>query len=155
MQLPGKIAVTVLLLCSVVIAGCSEQNDRETQLMDTLSAMEAAMENRDISTFMDYVSDDYQDSANRGIEDVRRLAQVHALRNRNLHIFRTIGQLSVGEANADAVIFVAVAGQPIESAASLANMRAELLRFEVQFAWDEDWQVTSAQWKRAGLNSFL
>ena len=150
----GRSILAPLALLGVFLAGCSGGNDREAELRETLNAMETAMESRDISEFMDHVSDEYKDSQNRVATDIRRVAQIHALGNRNMHILSSIGQLSVNEDFAEAVVFVAVAAQPIDSPESLANMRAELLRFRVEFEYHDQWLVSAAEWKGARLNDF-
>ena len=143
-----------LVLLGLNLAGCSGENDREAELRETLEAMETAMESRDIGDFMDHVSGEYKDSQNRVATDIRRVAQIHALGNRNMHILSSIGQLSVDEDFAEAVVFVAVGAQPIDSPESLANLRAELLRFRVEFEYRDQWLVSAAEWKGARLNDF-
>ena len=152
--LNGRSILAPLVFLGVLLAGCSGENDREAELRETLKAMETAMESRDISEFMDHVSDEYKDSQNRVATDIHRVAQIHALGNRNMHILSSIGQLSVNEDFAEAVVFVAVAAQPIDSPESLANMRAELLRFRVEFEYHDQWLVSAAEWKGARLNDF-
>ena len=146
----------VIAACVVLTGACRRANSAEALFRDALEAMEQAIEDRDINEFMETISESYQDAQGRSRKDIRRIAQLHALRNRNLHIYRYATQmLVVDEQYANTVIFVALAGQPIESVESLASMRAELMRFEVSFEFGEKWQVVSAQWKRAGINDFL
>ena len=148
--------LVVIAACLVLPGACSSDKSAEALFRETLAAMEQAIEARDINEFMEYVSESYQDAQGRSRKDIRRIAQLHVLRNRNLHIYRHVTQLAViDEQYANTVIFVALAGQPIESAESLASMRAELMRFEVSFEFGEKWQAVSAQWKRAGINDFL
>jgi hypothetical protein len=153
-----RLPVFALVICPAIfiLGACSPDKSTEALFQETLAAMEQAMENRDVGEFMEYVSDGYQDPLGRSWDDIRRIAQLHVLRNRNLHIYRHVAQLTiVDEQYANIVIFVALAGQPIGSAESLANMRAELMRFEVSFQFNEKWQAVSAQWKRAGISDFL
>ena len=138
----------VIAACLVLPGACSSDKSAEALFLDTLAAMEQAIEDRDINEFMEYVSESYQDAQGRSRKDIRRIAQLHVLRNRNLHIYRHVTQMAVvDEQYANTVIFVALAGQPIESVESLASMRAELMRFEVSFEFGEKWQVVSAQWQ--------
>ena len=147
------VAISLALL-GMILTGCSSESDRETELRETLAAMESAMESRHIDDFMDHVSDDYRDSNNRVADDIRRVAQIHALGNRNMHILSSIGQMSINGDFAEAVVFVAVAAQPIDSPESLASMRAEMLRFRVEFRYRDQWQVSAAEWKGARLDDF-
>ena len=149
-----RFTVISLALLGMGLGGCAGESDRGTELRETLEAMETAMESRDISEFMDHVSGDYKDSQNRVADDIRRVAQIHALGNRNMHILSSIGQMSIDGDFAEAVVFVAVAAEPIDSPESLASMRAELLRFRVEFRYQDQWQVSAAEWKGARLNDF-
>ncbi len=118
--------------------------------------MEESAQERDVDALMEHVSQDYRDSAGRTWGEIRRIAQIHFLQNRKLHIYKHVTQLDiVDEVSADAIILVAIAGQPIESAESLANMRAELMQFKVKFRFDEHWRMVSAEWGRAGVADFL
>jgi hypothetical protein len=90
--------------------------------------MEESAQQRDIDALMDHVSPDYQDSAGRTREDIRKIAQIHFLRNRKLHIYKHVTQLDmVDETFAEVIVLVAIASQPIKSVDALGNLRAELM----------------------------
>ena len=118
--------------------------------------MEESAQQRDIDALMDHVSPDYQDSDGRTREDIRKIAQIHFLRNRKLHIYKHVTQLDmVDETFAEVVVLVAIAGQPIKSVDSLANLRAELMQFKFTFQFDDRWLMQSAEWSRAGISDFI
>ena len=49
-----------------------------------------------------------------------------------------------------------MAGRPIESTEALLDVRADLMRFDVEFVREgDDWRVRAADWRRAELNDFL
>lgn len=148
------------VFCVVVLTAlwsCSAEIDSETQFRNTLTIMEKAIENRHIDTFMDYIDPDYSDSQSRDRLDVQRIAQLHVLRNKNLHLFKHITELNlIEEESAYLEILVAIAAKPIESAESLISMRAELMQFQVSFQYQDDfWKVISAEWSRASANDFF
>ena len=150
----AKIIVAILLTC--LLAGCADDQSAEELFRQTLAEMEEAAQQRDIDALMDHVSPDYQDSDGRTREDIRKIAQIHFLRNRKLHIYKHVTQLDmVDETFAEVVVLVAIAGQPIKSVDSLANLRAELMQFKFTFQFDDRWLMQSAEWSRAGISDFI
>ena len=118
--------------------------------------MEQAIEQRNVDDFMDHINESYSDSQSRNRDDIRRIAQLHVLRNKNLHLFRHITSMDfVEDKSAQVVVLVALAGRPIDSVESLSSLKAELMKFHVRFIFDQQWTVVSADWSRAGLNDFL
>jgi len=149
-----KIVTAILLTC--LLASCSDDKSAEELFRQTLTDMEEAAQQRDVDALMKHVSPDYQDSAGRTREDILRVAQINFLRNRKLHIYKHVTQLDmVDETYAEVIVLVAIASQPIKSADSLENMRAELMRFKVRFQFDDKWLMHSAEWARAGISDFL
>jgi len=58
--------------------------------------------------------------------------------------------------HAQATVLVAMAGVPIVSAQELPALRADLHRFEIDFAREgKAWRVQRAAWRRAELGEFL
>ena len=139
------------------LTGCSDALDSESQFKEMLAAMEQAIENRDIDSFMDHVDPHYNDSQSRGWKDIRRIAQLHVLRNKKLHVYKHITKIDfVEDESADLDLLVAIAAKPIKSAESLSGMRAELMQFQVSFVYQDDtWRATSAEWARAHLGDFF
>ena len=152
-----RIAFAWMAAClSIVVSACSGPKSPDELFGETLSAIEEAAENRELGDFMAHISQGYSDSRGRSHEDIRRIAQIHLLRNRNLHVFRHITQYDVRENDtASIVVLVALAAQPIENAAALASIRAELMQFKVDFEFEDDWKVVSAEWSQARPGDFL
>jgi len=119
--------------------------------------MQEAAESRDTGEFMSYIRKDYQDEQGRDWKGIRAVVHYQFIRNKALHVYQYILGLTVSsdEQHASAVILVAMAGQPIDGVESLESLRADIMRFEVEFVFDEKWQVSSAVWKPATAKDFL
>lgn len=80
----------------------------------------------------------------------------HFLQNRGIHLLTRVSEVAVappGEARA--VAFVAMAGTPIDSAATLADVRADLWRFDVTLREEDgEWRVVRADWRPASAEDF-
>ena len=148
-------AKLALLGIVFLLGACSEDFPLEDQLRQTIKNMELSAEQRQISDLMSNVSEQYSDNQGRGKNEIKRIAQLYMLQNKNLHILRHITQLQIDEERAEAIVLVAVSGQPIDSIESLENIRAELMKFKLNFSFNEQWQLRSATWNRAGISDFL
>ena len=143
------------VILAICLTGCSDDISKEDQLAEALDEMQLAAENRKLGDLMEYVSKQYQDEDGRNWKDVRALAQLQFLRNKNLHTYKIIKNINlINENQAEIRLLVAIAGTPISDSDSLFNLRAEMMRFDITFAWQESWKVTSARWQSAQPQDF-
>jgi hypothetical protein len=146
------------VLCAVVVlsaCGGSSQSP-EARIKSLISRVGKAAESRDISAFKDVTSDHYHDRRGFGRREILRVVQAVFLQNRQIHLLTVIRHLDVKQATARARVLVAMAGRPIESPKALLNMRARLMRFDVDFALEGDeWRVRSVDWHPAVPGDFL
>lgn len=128
----------------------------ETRIRSLISEVEEAAEVRDISVISDVVSDEYRDGRGYDRQAVLRIVQGIFLRNREIHLLSVVRELQVNASSGRARVLVAMAGQPIKSADALIKVRAELIRFDVDFALEgEEWFVRAVEWQRANVKDFL
>ena len=147
---------TALIFALVLLTGCNEHPSSEELFRQTLKQMEQALEQRNVDDFMEHISESYNDSQSRNHDDIRRIALLHVLRNKNLHLFQHVTRLDfVEDESARVVVLVALAGRPIDSIESLSSMKAELMEFRVSFAFDQKWTAVAADWSRVGADGFL
>lgn len=148
----GAVAVAALLLMA---CGGSPATP-EAQLRALIDDVEQAAESHEISVFRNVVADDYQDEHGFNRQTVLRIVQGVLVRNQQIHLLSLVRRLDVEEATASAVVLVAMAGQPIESTEALLNVRADLMRFDVDFVRRSDeWRVGAVEWRRAEVKDFL
>jgi hypothetical protein len=152
-RLPAAAAVLALLLS----AACGgPEGTPEAQIRELVDRAEQGAENHEISVFRASLADDYRDNHGYDRRTVLRLIQGILLRNQQIHLFSVVRDIRVQADTAEARVLVAMAGRPIESADALLNVRADLVRFDVQFVREgNDWLVRAADWQRAELDDFL
>lgn len=140
-----------------LLAACGGPPDTpEAQLRALIGDVEQAAEGHEISVFRDVVADDYQDERGFNRQTVLRIVQGVLIRNQRVHLLSLVRNIDVQGSEAGAVVLVAMAGQPIESTEALLNVRAELMRFDVDFVRrDEQWLVAAVAWRRAEVKDFL
>ena len=146
----------LLLIISNLIACSDEELPLEQQISQLNDRAELAAENKDIGALKDMVSDSFK-SGPYDKKSIVQLVQLYMLRHRTIHLYSLTKSLqAIDENNAVAEILVAMAGQPIERADQLVSLRADLMRFNVSYARDEDeWKVIRTEWKRATVEDFL
>lgn len=140
------------------LAGCPDDpTPPEQQIRELNARAEAAAEAKDVSALKEMVAEDYRDVNGYDKRAVVRLIQLYLLRNRAVHLFTLTKSLQIlDQDNAVADVLVAMAGQPVEEADQLFDIRADLIRFNVRYARDGDeWLVVGVEWRRATADDFL
>ncbi|MDZ7841785.1 MAG: hypothetical protein U5R46_13375 [Gammaproteobacteria bacterium] len=153
----GKAKYSIIAVLGLFLAACGgPEESPEARIKDLISRAEQAAEDHDLSVFRDSVSDDYQDDHGYNRQTVLRLVQGMLLRNRSIHLLSLVREVRVGDGTAHARVLVAMASRPIESADALLNVRADLMRFDVQLVLEGDeWWVRAVDWERAEMADFL
>jgi hypothetical protein len=156
--MPPRIPTVVLVLALSVLPGaCSDAPDTPEQRVRALiHAAQQATEERDWRAFEDFATPDYSDRAGRDRRDVVRLAAGYMLRNRSIHLFTRIASIEVLPPDqAEAVVYVAMAGSPVTGLEQLLSLSADLLRFDLKLREvDGEYRVFRADWKPARPEDF-
>ncbi|MBL4772847.1 MAG: hypothetical protein JKX98_04385 [Alcanivoracaceae bacterium] len=153
------ISQIVLLLLMVNLLNCSndEKLTKKQILLQSIEQLEQRFEARNLSDIIEYVSEDYQDESGRELRDIKRAIQIQIMRHKSLYVFSTIKDIQwTDEGNATVEIVAAMGGKPMESASILTAVRADMIKFTVDFILeDEIYKVKSAQWSWADPADFL
>jgi len=146
-----------LLALGAALPGCGgDGQNPEARIRDLIADAEGAAEAREIGVFRDRVHSDYSDERGYDRANVLRLVQGMMLRNRQIHLFSLVTEVTVAGETADASVLVAMAGRPIDSARALLDMDADLMRFDLELVLEGgEWLVRSVDWRRARLEDFL
>ena len=147
----------LVLSVALLLAGCSgEETSQEQLLRNTIDQIQAAAENRQLGELMEHVSDNYKDARGRTRKEVRAISQLQFIRNPKIYTFKLVKSLALqDDLHATATVLVALAGTPIDNASALSGLRAELMRFDLKFEFDEQWQIVAAKWQRALAADFI
>ncbi|VAW46093.1 hypothetical protein MNBD_GAMMA02-1307, partial [hydrothermal vent metagenome] len=80
--------ISITLFISALLTACSSEPelDKKTHLLNTLQAMETAIEAKGLDDFFTHLSDDFK-SNQRGWnkKDAQRLLRIRLLRNKSVH----------------------------------------------------------------------
>ena len=153
-----KLSVMLVSLLALAVA-CSEPvQEPEQQIRDLVGEIERASRDKDIQALKDMVSASYSDRVGRKQENLHSLIKLHYLRRRDVFLLTRIETLELpAPGRAKFSLLAALAGTPLESEATLRDVRADLYRFELELR-DEGsgrWRVVSADWRPARLDDFL
>lgn len=148
--------ILIVLTAASLIACSGDEQSPEQQIEQLNSNAKLAAEAKDVGVLKDMVSEDFK-SGQYDKHSIIRLVSLYLLGHKNLHLFSLTRSIQVtDEDSANAEVLVAMAGKPIVGTDQLFDLRAEMLRFNVSYVRNEDeWQVISADWKRATVDDFL
>ena len=153
-----RICVVLGLMAALPLAGCrGERQTPEQQIRTLIESAAVAAEQKDLGTLRDLLSDRYADDQGQDKRAVEGLLRLHFLRNDSVHLYTRIRSVNLPQPDrAQATVLVAMAGVPIKTAAELPALRADLHRFDIDFALeDKHWRVQRAAWQRAEPGDFL
>ena len=149
----GSLGLVVVML----LTGCRDaRTSPEEQVRTLINSATAAAEQKQIGTLRDLISERYADDQGQNKRAIEALLRLHFLRNENLHLYAHIQSVTLPQPDrAQATVLIVMAGVPMVSAQDLIAVRADLYRFEIEFAReDKTWRVQRAAWRRAELGEF-
>lgn len=152
-----KFSLLAAAAASLLLFACGgPEQSPEARIRDLVSRAELAAEDHELSVFKDSVADDYQDNHGYNRQTVLRLVQGMLLRNQNIHLLSLVRDIRVADGTARARVLVAMASRPLESTDALLNVRADLVRFDMDLVLEGDeWLVRAVDWERAEVSDFL
>ena len=156
-RLPVRIGLLGLVVV-LLLPGCrGERASPEAEVRALIDGAVVAAEQKSIGVLKDSISEKYADDQGQNKRAVENLLRLHFLRNQSVHLYAHIQSVTLPQPDrAQAAVLVAMAGVPIASAQELPVLRADLHRFEIDFAREnKTWRVLRAAWRRAELAEFL
>jgi len=152
---PGIRSAFVAIL--LLLSGCSEPDSPEQRIRQLIADGESAVEARSLPDLRTLISENYLDGSKRTRRDLTRLLAGYFLRHKSIHLLVQIHEILVEEPDrARAVIYVAMAGRPLDDASQLSFVRANLYRFDLELSEVEgDWRVVGGTWRKAVSGDFL
>lgn len=156
--MPLRILTVVLtLLAGAGFAACDKGEPPDQRIRALIGNAEQAIEKRSVSEVRGYVSERYADAEGRNRRTVEGILRLYLLRHEAIHLFTRIDSIALAAPHrASAVVYVAMAGRPIASAAQLLDFNANLYRFELGLAEEgNEWRVVSAAWRPAEPADFV
>lgn len=148
----------VLLLAALVVLACSSSPQTpEGQIAALIDHAEAAAESRDLGELAKLVSDDYRDPQGNDKGAALDIARFYFLRNQRIHLLVRADDIQlIATDKAAAVVYVAMAGQPIDTPSQLTQLQGDVMRFDLALVrTDSEWRVASASYQRARLEDLL
>lgn len=145
-----------ILFIILFIAGCGgDPESPESKIRHIIEQMSDAAEARSLKDLVAPIAKSYKDKyhPNKAAAAKSLLGYFH--QHRQIYLLTQIKLIDVKADRAKAIVYVAMAGVPIESTQALLSVKADLYRFDLDFTEiDDDWQLTSAEWARAHMSHF-
>jgi len=137
--------------CLLLAACGTEPASPEQQVRALIESVQQSIEEGSVRQVGDLLHEGYSDPRH-----ANRYAAVRTLfgitqRHRGVHLFTVIKtiDLTAQQDSADAVVYVAMTGVPVESMQALVSLKADLYRFDLGLVEERgEWLVLSARWER-------
>ncbi len=148
-----------LLALAAALACGGDPLSPEEQVRAVVAQFEEAAARRDIGMALDLVSESYRDSSGRDRQAVKGLVAGYFLRNEAIYVISRIRSLELDPSGTSATLVAvsALTGAPVADPGELAGLAADLYRFEIDVALEDDdtWRVTRADWRPAAPGEML
>jgi hypothetical protein len=153
------IQIPLFIVCTLMLVSCSSEKvlSKDQLLSQSIAEIESRFEQRKLGLIVEYVSENYQDETGRTLKDIKRAIQIQLMRHKSLYVFSTIKDVQWSDDNnAKVEIAAAMGGKPIESASILTSVRADMIKFTVDFILEDAvYKVKAATWTWADPADFL
>ncbi len=146
--------LALVALMFTFVACSSEPETPEAQIRAWVARAETAAENKEGGAVDELVSSRYRDERGLDRRGLKAMLVRHFLANRAIHVWTQIQSIELPENDrAEVVVFVGMAGGPMESIKDIAKLKADLYRFDFELAADSPglWQLTTADWRPAEM----
>lgn len=150
--------LAVCVLAVFLVPGCSGPPDPKVLIEERIDEAVELAESREADRLLEFVSDGYLDDDGRNKETVGQIVRYHLFQNRSVHLLHKVRWIEITEPGlAEVVVVIAVAGSPIEGIEQIGQIQADLLRFDVEMAEEEEgeWRLTGSTWERATATDFF
>ena len=153
LALSGALAGALL----VALACGRDATPPEERIRAVLAALESGAEAKNAGAMKEHVSETYADAHGNDKRAIAQLVAFHLLRNQSVYLLTRVRAVAVeapGKGRAE--VLVAMAGTPIDGPEALLSLRADLYRFDLEFAEEADgaWRIRSAEWRPAAVDDF-
>ncbi len=143
---------------TLAAAGCGGEPTPEERIRAYIDQVAEAAEARKLRLFDDFVADGYEDERGLTKSEVLGIIARYILANQRIHILKRVASIRVDDAHhAQAVVYAAMAGQPVSGPEDLARITADFYRFEIDLSAGKDgvFRVTRGDWRPTGPEQFL
>lgn len=155
MRMPWPMVWVFLVL---MLAGCGDDETPEDRVRGYIERVTESAEARKWRSFDNYVADDYSDDQGLSKKDVLGIVGRYILSHKSIHILDRVASIDIDEAgNAHAVVYAAMAGQPVHDPKDLMQLTADVYRFEIELQAGEDgvFRTRKGDWRSVSPEQFL
>lgn len=149
------LVVYLFALTTFLLSSCDNKPaSLEDEIRQFIDSSINAAEQRDSSTLLERIRDNYHDKKGHNRQQLSSLVRLYFLRNRSIYLFSKIRDIQItGNQNASVKLYVAMAGKQISDVTLLSNYRASIYRFELRLSKvDGEWMLEQADWARASAS---
>lgn len=137
--------------CLLLVACGTEPSPPEQQVRTLIESVQQSIEEGSVRQAGDLLHERYSDPRHANRHAAMRTLFGITQRHRGVHLFTVIKTINLAaqQDSADAVVYVAMTGVPVESMQALVSLKADLYRFDLGLVEESgQWLVLSTHWER-------
>ena len=144
-----------LLLAFALLAACGgDPAPPEERIGALIDAMEQAIEAGSVEQAAELLHPNYRDDTHPNNPAAMSILAAFLRRHSGIHLFSVVDSIDLAPDGAceHAVIYVAMSGVAVDSVETLARLRADLYRFDLDLGLlGGDWRILHGRWQRADI----
>jgi hypothetical protein len=142
---------SLIIGISCIFTACSDEKSPEDQVNEYIESAKTAAQERSLGDFKALISDHFKGKNGYQKRDLSGLATGYFFQNKNIYLLTKTKSIYFPTPDqAEVQLVVAMAGQPINDAASLVSFRARIYAFDLVLnRQDEKWLLENARWSPA------
>ncbi|MGK0360512.1 MAG: hypothetical protein ACI9U2_002825 [Bradymonadia bacterium] len=153
----GALALTAVVFVLGCSSGCgTKPKSPEAAVRQTVSAIEKAVEEKDLDAIIERVAKGYRDKDGNNRKGLRAMLAMRFFRQGSIHAVVRVSDVQFpAKTTAVAKLAIAVAGTPLPENGVLDGLRADIFDMTITLTLNDDaWQVSGARWNRGGRDLF-
>lgn len=147
-------ALVIALVATLTACSNSTPLTPEEHVIALMSEIEVALEERDLSSVFEHVSENYEDHRGNDKQALRKIAQLYTVRNKSINIVSSLNSINTLDANTVAVEASLLLGSRTNNDSNLlSQLSADSQRISAVFGLENNvWKLISMSWK--GHNAY-
>jgi hypothetical protein len=146
-----------ILMLSVVLVACGGGDEPlDVRVQSLIDKGRVASEEHDIAFFREMIDPAYSDAQGNDRAGLLRLLTGYFYRNRSIYLVTRTEEIVQEEKDrVRAVVYVGMAGSPVDGFEQVLSLRADLYRLELEFDYGEEIRLRYARWDRVDPERLL
>ena len=151
-----NIIFVLIAVCAIVLASCAPKTD-EAQIRELMNEAGRHIENKQLSSLLDLLSDDYTDFRGRDKTQTKDMVQTYFREFRGIVVHLLSTQIDgIDLDRASLRTDAAISSGAVQALRKLVPVSTDNYRFQIELIKTQDrWMIRYAEWKHIGMEELF